>query len=271
MWNNRFEGWYFKHQKGEKTIAFIPGRAKNGAFIQVVTNEVSRHFDVPSLHVTDKICAGRCTFGTDGVTIDLPGIRGEIQYETLTPLHSDIMGPFRFLPMECRHSVISMRHKLTGSLMIEGYETTFDGGLGYIEKDSGRSFPSKYLWLQCNDFPTECSVMVSIAQIPFVVLHFTGCICAIVYEGREYRLATYGGVKIQNAGPKHILLSQGQLMLEIDIFQTETGHPLKSPLRGNMTGIVKECNRTVARFRLWESGRLVFDLTSRNAGFEYFG
>ena len=39
MWNPEFEGWYFKHQKGRDTVAFIPGQAKSGAFVQVIWPE----------------------------------------------------------------------------------------------------------------------------------------------------------------------------------------------------------------------------------------
>ena len=31
-----FEGWYFKHQKGDDMVAFIPGKAESGAFIQQI-------------------------------------------------------------------------------------------------------------------------------------------------------------------------------------------------------------------------------------------
>ena len=37
-----FEGWYFKHQKGDDMVAFIPGRAESGAFIQPSSQE-SKH------------------------------------------------------------------------------------------------------------------------------------------------------------------------------------------------------------------------------------
>ena len=56
-----------------------------------------------------------------------------------------------------------------------------DGGLGYIEKDSGISFPCSYLWLQCSDFPKPCSLMLSIAHVPFCASSFRGCICAVLY------------------------------------------------------------------------------------------
>ncbi len=271
MWNNRFEGWYFKHQHNQESIAFIPGRANGGAFVQVITNERSRYFEVPHIeNKGDEISAGGCTFGTSGVTIDLPGISGTLRYGPLTPLRYDIMGPFRFFPMDCRHGVISMGHDLYGSLRVEGNEVAFDGGRGYIEKDSGGSFPKSYVWLQCNDFSGDCSVMVSVAHIPLAGLAFTGCICAIVYGGREYRLATYLGVKILQADENKILLSQGAHRLQIDI-RNRGGHLLKAPAVGNMTRMVRESNTAAARFRFFEKDRLLFDLSSQNVGFECAG
>lgn len=270
MNDGRFEGWYFKHQHNGETIAFIPGRAKSGAFIQVISNNTSLHFDIPSLQQAQGVIhAGDCIFSKLGASIKLPGIIGSIPYGMLTPLRSPIMGPFRYLPMECRHEVISMDHGLHGSLIMDGREVDFEGGRGYIESDRGTSFPRSYLWLQCNAFPVLCSIMVSIASIPFTGLRFTGCICAIMYAGREYRLATYRGARILSAGPGRISLAQGKLLLTIDIACTTSGHPLRSPIGGKMDGIIRETNHACARFRLWECGAQVFDLESENTGYEY--
>lgn len=163
-----FEGWYFKHQKGDDMVAFIPGRAVSGDFIQLISREGARQFQVSDLTVCNgMIQADRCWFSSQGCHIELPGISGEIVYGPLAPLCSDIMGPFRFFPMECRHGVLSMAHTLQGSVRMDGYVHSFEGGLGYVEKDSGTSFPRSYLWMQCNDFPSACSIMISIAHIPF--------------------------------------------------------------------------------------------------------
>lgn len=270
MWNKGFRGWYFKHQKDGHTVAFIPGAAQGGAFVQVITDDGARQFDVSSFSAKDCICADRCVFSAQGVTIDLPDISGSIAYGPLKPLRSDIMGPFRFLPMECRHGVISMRHELHGALTIDGRTLSFDGGLGYIETDSGRSFPGAYTWLQSNEFDVPCSVMLSIARIPFSGLHFTGCLCAILHGGREYRLATYLGVKILASEPDTILLSQGRHLLHVDIADARQAHPLRAPVRGKMTGITHECNHAAARFRFWEDGELLFDLRCQNASYERF-
>lgn len=265
-----FEGWYFKHQCKEETIAFIPGRAESGAFVQVISKSGSRRFDVEEIKVEgDRIKAGGCTFSGAGCVIDLPGISGEIRYGTLTPLCSDIMGPFRFFPMQCRHGLISMAHSLCGTLKIDGENIEFTGGTGYIEKDSGTSFPRSYLWLQCNDFSQPCALMLSIAHIPFAGVSFTGCICAIVFQGREYRLATYRGVRIHAAGPRNIDLSQGRLRLQIQVSPLDAGHPLAAPSKGKMSGTIRESHRAAVRCCLWEDGQKIFDLHSSCASFEH--
>ena len=270
MRNKGFEGWYFRHQKDEDTIAFIPGRAENTSFVQVISPAGSRQFDTPGLSVNHGVIrTGNCLFSRRGCKIELPGIRGKIRYGGLTPLHSDIMGPFRFFPMECRHGIISMTHSLSGSLSIDGAAHSFNGGTGYAEKDSGTSFPRSYLWMQCSDFPEPCSVMVSVAHIPFYGMSFRGCICAIVYRGREYRLATYGGAHIHAVSAEHLCLSQGKLLLEIDMKPSRSSHPLRSPVQGKMSGTIREnCNAAVSA-RLWDRGKTVFSLHSSHAAYEY--
>lgn len=265
-----FEGWYFKHQNGRNMIAFIPGKAESGAFVQMITQDGSRQFSVPDLSVDGGVIrAGSCLFSRRGCKIDLPGVSGEVAYGALTPLRSDIMGPFRFLPMECRHGVISMAHTLSGSLTVDSEQISFSGGTGYLEKDSGTSFPSSYLWLQCSDFPEPCTMMASIAHIPFCGSSFQGCICAIVYGGREYRLATYCGVRIHAASADHICLSQGKLLLEIDMKPSCGGHPLRAPVKGRMSGTIRESSYAEIRARLWERERPVFDLRSSGSAYEY--
>lgn len=269
MRNKGFEGWYFKHQAGDTMLALIPGQAESGAFLQVMSTGGARQFSLPSLTVSGgEIRAGDCRFSREGVLLDLPGLQGEIRYGRFTPLKSDIMGPFRFFPMQCRHGVISMGHTIQGSVTLDGVPICLDGGQGYLEKDSGTSFPRAYLWMQCNDFPEECAIMVSIAQVPFAGLSFPGCICAIVYRGAEYRLATYRGVRIRAAEARHIRLSQGKLLLELDIAPSHPGHALQAPVRGVMSGRIRESCNALVHARLWENGRRVFDLRSSHAAYE---
>ena len=58
-----FEGWYFKHQKGDDMVAFIPGRAVSGDFIQLISREGARQFQVSDLTVCDGTDTGRTDVG----------------------------------------------------------------------------------------------------------------------------------------------------------------------------------------------------------------
>ena len=270
QWQKGFEGWYFKHQKGDAMVAFIPGRAQSGAFVQMISPKGSRQFAISHLSVRGGVLrADGCRFSRRGCRIRLPGVHGEIRYGPFSPLGSDIMGPFRFFPMECRHGVLSMAHALRGSVTVGGHLYDFDGGLGYAETDSGTSFPRSYLWMQCNDFPEPCSLMVAIARIPFGGLAFRGCICAILYRGKEYRLATYRGVRVRTFSPQHIRLSQGSLTLDLDIAPARAGHPLRAPERGKMSHTIRESCNVHLRAKLTQRGKTVFDLQSEHGVYEF--
>lgn len=266
----KFRGYYFRHQKDGRTVAFIPGTSGSGAFVQVITDRRSYNFAFSDASMGREISVGGCVFRPGGIHVDLPRIRGDIIYSSLTPVKYDVMGPFRFFPMECRHTVLSMRHTLTGSLSVDGEDYDFDGGVGYIEGDSGVSFPRRYLWLMANDFDDSSGVMLSLAEIPFLGLRFEGCICIIVTGGREYRFATYLGVKISVAGNK-IVLTQGRLRLEAAIISAGEGHTLASPAGGIMSGIIREHNNAEIIVRLFYGGEEICALRSRHAGFENRG
>lgn len=279
-----FEGWYFKHQNETNTIAFIPGvnyeaNGRKSAFVQVITDHSSYNipFPITAFHLCPHVLSiriGEQLFSQRGIRVNLNTsdfqCRGTIKYGPLKPPESDVMGPFRFIPfMECNHGVISMKHRLKGSLEVNGVVMDFDDGIGYIEKDWGSSFPKKYLWVQCNRFPEPtCSVMVSIAEIPLFGFSFNGCIAVLLYRGSEYRFATYNGVRILRWDKTGFLLKQHEMMLEAEITGTN-GFNLNAPQNGVMNRIIRESSICRARFRFYYEGHLIFDLQSDEAGFEF--
>ena len=183
MSDGRFQGWYYKQRTGDYMLAFIPGRAADGPFVQMIDSNGTRRFVMPDFHVWgDTVRTGGCVFSPTGLHIRLPGVTGDLRYDGRTPLRSDIIGPFAHLPMQCRHGVVSMGHTVHGRVTVDGQTHVFGGGSGYAEKDSGRSFPKSYLWLQCNDFTPPCSLMLSIAHIPFLGGTFTSCMTETIRE-----------------------------------------------------------------------------------------
>jgi len=269
-----FDGMYYKHQKGKDTVSLIAGvSAGSHAFIQAVTNRGSHYFRYPlqDYEAGRTLKIGGNLFSNKGVKIRIEEngakIHGKIRYTGLMPLRYDIMGPFRYVPMQCRHKIISLHHRLDGSLSVNGETIDFTGGAGYIEGDSGTSFPKSYVWVQCNDFPGKACITASIADIPFAGLHFRGCICIVYIHGAEYRLATYLGVRILCCNENRIVLEQGMLRLEIGICKG-AGHKLIAPEKGEMIREIRERISCGARFRFVKDGEVLFEEYSENASVE---
>lgn len=274
---NKFEGFYFKHQNGGQAVAFIPGRNEQEAFIQVITNNKSYYVTYPLTEYSSYgiMRIGKNRFSKKGIIIDIEQediiIKGRIRYSGLTPLKYDIMGPFQVFPMECRHIVVSMRHHLNGQLLINGEKFDLTGGTGYIEGDSGKSFPAGYTWAQCNTWENgseDCAVMMAEAKIPFAKKSFRGCIAVVWYQGKEYRLATYKGARIVSCSEQGLVIEQNKLRLQISISEG-SGLSLYAPVHGKMSRIIKENIAVRARVQFGKGKKTIFDQWSDFACFEY--
>ena len=149
-----FCGWYFKCQSETQTLAIIPAyhKSKSGSScsIQLITNywrwtlrfhirTLSNH-SFPYLHCSKLLWTRWIRLSIR--TSDCCAF-GFLRFNTLSPIRYDIMGPFHYLPfMQCRHSILSMRHSVHGSLTIQGIRYTFTDGIGYIEGDRDTHFPN---------------------------------------------------------------------------------------------------------------------------------
>ncbi len=287
MGRGSFKGWYFKFQTKEgRALAVIPAfhRDSGGrgtASLQIITQDRSWWLDYPgeAFHTTKGrflVRLGESRFHDQGVSLQIQRegitLTGQLRFGPLTALDTPIMGPFRFLGgMECSHEVVSMSHALTGTLTLNGAVYDFTGGVGYIEGDRGRSFPSRYLWAQCTWQGTEPgSLMLAIAAIPLAGLRFTGCLCALCHQGEEYRLATYRGVHLLSWSERGAVLRQGRRRLVLELLEQQA-QPLKAPVEGDMGRTIHESLCAHVRFRFWEGERLLLDHTDTCAGFEYAG
>ena len=279
-----FEGWYFKLQgKNGEALALIPAfhidrTGRCSASLQVVARDQTWWLDYPETDFHARpdrllIRLGKSVFARQGLELCVEGeglsLHGTLRFGPFRGLNSDIMGPFRFLPkMECSHGVISMTHTLEGQLVQNGTVLDFSGGTGYVETDRGRSFPRRYLWTQCTwQEPRDSSVMLSAATIPLPVGSFRGCIGAVVYRGKEYRLATYRGARIRRWDKEGAVIGQGKCRLEVRQMEGR-GQPLRAPKEGAMARTVHESLCAAVRYRFWTGGKLLFEHTDPSASFE---
>lgn len=297
--NKYFEGWYYKQVSADSkhTISLIPGVSYDhqGAhsFIQCLyfneENGLEAYNiaypieDFKTINSPFEVNIDDNLFSYEGIYLDINSddlvLKGNIRFSDITPIKStliapNIMGYFSYIPnMECNHGILSMNHRLIGSIQINGAIVDFTNGKGYIEKDWGHSFPSNYIWLQSNHFNNpSVSIFCSIARIPFVLFSFTGFICNFIHNESEYRFATYNGSKLKiremsdqsfNIGLKnktHTLLIKGSNALSKDLLAPKLGSmntTIKEGLSGKVQIILKK-----------NTGEIIYKGTSHQCGIE---
>lgn len=278
-----FYGWYLKCQSDTQTLAVIPavhgiGRRRTCS-IQVITENGAWNVSFPGktfCKVGQNISIGKNRFGKSGIrfAIQEPQLRvhGKLGFGPLSPLQYDIMGPFALLPfLECRHSVWSMKHSVSGIVFVNGQRYLMRNACGYWEGDFGRSFPKSYVWTQC--FFKGGSLMLSVADIPLMGLHFNGVICVVLWKGKEYRLATYLGARavwIQNG---IIRIVQGNLELEARLLKKDgiqdDRQSLRAPSMGKMSRTIHESAACQAFYRFRKGKHTLFAFKTNGASFEY--
>lgn len=287
-----FEGWYYKVTTDDVSFAVIVGIAKNKteehAFIQTIDTvsrktqyqrfsmiDVIMHKEPFQLQIQDNI------FTMHKLIVNMDNIKLNMIQYGLTPLHCTnyaptIMGPFSYLPhMQCIHSIISLHHYVRGTIEIASVSYQVKG-IGYMEKDRGVSFPTSYIWTQSNHCKIKHSCFfLSIADIPLGFFNFTGCICVLCINGKQYRFTTYDGVRIHKLDierfPQHnevkILLRQKGYQLYIKI---HCGHayPLIAPQGAVMETKILESLDSVIHLKVYHHHTLLHDISFDQAGCE---
>lgn len=296
---NYFEGWYYRliDRNSENVFAFIPGVSITGrdkhAFIQFINagTGFTRYIKYPfeDFHYSEKeldIKINKNHFSKSGLYVDFEcedlSVRGRMEYFNIFPFPKSIfspgiMGPYSFVPfMECHHGIVNIHCGLSGAVYVNGKETNFNGGCGYIEKDWGSSFPKSWIWLQSNHFGDEStSVMFSIASIPWIGRHFDGVIAFVRTGDDIYRIATYTGarvVKLRYSGDLlKILTEDSKYMLELTVKNTE-GVVLKAPKKGQMNINITETMLSEVEVTLSDiKGNMIYHGSGKNTGLELAG
>ncbi len=273
-----FKGWYFKCCNGNETVAFIPAYHCSGnkktASLQVITDDAAFNIssDFPEYCETPlSVKLSDCVFSEKGITLDYQNgetkLEGTLDFQELSPIRYDIMGPFVLVPfMQCRHSVYSMCHKINGMITVGERQFNFHNGTGYIEGDRGCSFPKRYIWTQCCF--ENGSLMLSVADIPFCGSHFTGIIGVILLNGKEYRIATYLGACIKRLEENSVTVKQGNYEFTAKLLE-KNAQPLLAPTNGNMNRTIHESASCRAYYHFSHKGRVVCNFFSDRAGFEF--
>ncbi len=305
-----FEGWYFKiiDPHSENIYAIIPGIALNKknqsshAFIQILNGKTAKYyyirFPVTQFRAANDnffVTIGPNTFSENHIHLDIKDeveIHADLKFSNLIKLRRTVLNPgvmafFSWFPlMETKHGVCSMNHDVTGFFEINGDHIDFTGGKGYIEKDWGTSFPSKWIWMQSNHFKeTNRSFMFSLAKIRYLGIKFTGFLGVLWDKGEIIRFGTYTSAKI-----RHLEITAQHVRFEIhmkndilEIFATKsidgTGSTytatMMTPDLGEMSAKCMESISSTIELTRYKKVRkrkeLVFKDTGFNTGLEIMG
>jgi hypothetical protein len=298
-----FEGWYFKlvDAGGRQPYAIIPGvylGADSHAFVQILDGRAGtaayHRFPIESFYADRRdfcVSIAGSRFGTEGLSLNIAGdetsakqvIRGELRLGPFrrwpVRFHSPgVMGPYSFVPfMECKHGILSLDHTVNGRLEVDGRETNFDGGRGYVEKDWGRAFPSGYVWTQSNHFERPgISLTASVARIPWLTGSFRGFLVGFLIDGELHRFTTYNGTTIESLTRSethlHLCVRNATHRLEIDARKTE-GAVLHAPYGKQMIERVSETMTSDIDLRLTsvDTGSCVYEGRGHHACLEAQG
>ena len=110
--------------------------------------------------------------------------------------------------------------------------------------------------------------MLSVADIPMAGIHFTGIIGVVLWQGKEYRVATYLGARAVQIQNKMVRIVQGNLELEVRLLKASE-RPLKAPAKGEMVRTIHESAACQAFYRVRKENCTLFAFETDRASFEY--
>jgi len=293
---NYFEGWYLKHvsKYHEHVYSFIPGVSLNPenphAFIQVINGVtgITQYIEYPlSAFSFNKkhfeVQIGESIFSENFMLLQIDSaeikVHGRLSYSASIKYPSSLLSPgimgwYSFVPfMECKHGIVSVTHRIDGSLIVNSLAIDFSGGKGYIEKDWGKSFPESWIWLQSNNFEkTDASIMMSIAKIPWLGKYFTGFLGFLFVHGQFYTFSTYNKSEIAEISLINeqltLTFKNKDYSLKIKAHIKNSGI-LRAPQLGKMTRHIKESVDSELEIELHANdGKIIYFDKAYRAGLE---
>ena len=298
-----FEGWFYKlvDFSRDNILAIIPGvfigqnEQESHAFIQILDGRTHHsyyltyplsQFQASSRHF--QINIGPNSFSKYRLELELPQapkLLGQLTFEQhqswpVRGTSPGAMGWYAFVPfMECYHGILSLDHRISGKLQLDGQAINFDNGRGYLEKDWGKSFPQAYIWMKCNHFEQPgISLTLSIAKIPWLKGSFRGFIIGFLFQNRIYRFTTYDGARLKQVTADQewveIEVADRKYRLQVRAKRTNAG-TLHGPFDKQMLSRVAESLSAIAIVSFYQMNgkeeRLLFSGSGDRAGLEMNG
>lgn len=297
-----FEGWYFKltTKDNSRCIALIPGISfsenaeENHSFIQTLdgNNKNFKYFQykVSSFNASNKpfkVTIDKSSFSLNGISLDIctnsSKVKGAISFANIrywkdSLINPGSMGFYNYIPfMECYSHVAALDGNLTGTLLFNKEKINFNGGKIYIEKNWGKSFPSQWIWVQCNSFNTRnVALTCSLAKIPFLKGSFQGFLIGLFIDNNFYKFTTINRstIALSFGNTLSIVTTNKNLKLTIDASSLYDDFILcYGPKNGSMSPYVNESitGNIYIKLENIKNSSILYEGFGVNAGIEYGG
>ena len=135
----------------------------------------------------------------------------------------------------------AMEQELSGELMVNGRDISFDGGKGYLEEWKGNLEESLAFWSQCNWFGEKAVRIVCGGRERH-------CFAIFDQDGYRVRLTGWKGARVEYVNKQGFRMVQGRYVLE---------------------GWCSEGSSCTVRYRLTHRGEVLFDEISQRAVYWY--
>ena len=261
----RFWGKYYKFvSKDNIAFAVITYIANGIDGLQIITHNKSYQISDP---FAIKFNEDRVNFNVDQEDIK---ISGELKLNNLVKPKRDVMGIYRYLPIECKHTIYAFIGDIDGILLMDNKEVSFNNGNCYIEGDAGKSFPKKYLWI--NGLDNNSSFTVSVATIPLGLIKILGHFAYLYINNKEYIFATYNFSKIKKLSKEYILFKRFRYRLKVSFDLSKlSSYNLKAPNKGEMSRYIREAVSTPTKVSLYKGKTLLYEKSYPNSSLENVG
>lgn len=298
-----FEGWYFRvTSPGGRSLVLIPGAALSGqdshSFLQLLDSGGQgqppayyyERFAPDTLYCSPDhlfILQAGCVFSQDGMQLHLQtgqlSLAGSLIFSNRTHWPEGLvsrgnMGLWGTLPgLECYSHVCVVDGAVRGQVTLNGEEIDFSGGSLYIEKNWGRSFPSRWFWAQCTDHGEDrVSLSCSVASVPLGPAQMTGFLLGMKLNDQFFPFTTANNSCLRLIHYRNGTLletQRGHLRLTARVFPGRQMVALKAPGSGKMVRQGYETLSGRIQLELYDlrEGLCLYNKTLPHCGVEYGG
>lgn len=278
---NYFEGWFQKIYAPEHQLSFIiiygfanGHHSDEKGFIQLhIPHHEHLLLKFPEKEVVCATNQHRISFrknvlSTKTICIETDEVKINLsisQRQTNTTF-KNTMGTYYLIPnLPCYHAVVDQSHQISGEIHCSGATYSINNARGYLEKNWGKSFPEKYIWLHAFDPEnSDTQLLFSQAEIQWMGKTYTKHIGYITFDGIHVDLLQLKNCQIRvqpiSETVQRIFISSPTLNMDIAV-ALGSAVLFKAPKKGLLHRSIAHYNDVAIHVRLLNRSQTrTFDL-----------